>query len=72
VIEAGRPAVRAGRVIGRSGAPRAAGAPSAALERAAAWERGYVVRDFRRIAVVVVITLGLLIASGILLSFTLR
>ena len=70
--EGARPAVRAGRFIARSGAPRAAGAPSASLERAAALERAYVVRDFRRIAVVVAISVGLLIASGILLNFTLR
>jgi len=70
--EGARSAVRAGRFIARSGAARAAGAPSASLERAAALERAYVVRDFRRIAVVVAISVGLLIASGILLNFTLR
>jgi len=53
----------------RSGTSRAAGAPSAALERAASWERGYVVKDFRRIAIVVVIALALLVASGVILNF---
>jgi len=67
-----RPAVRAGRVIGRTGAGRAVGTPSASLERAAALERAYVVRDFRRIAVVIAISLGLLVASGVLLNVTLR
>jgi len=52
----------------RSGTSRAVGAPSAALERAASWERGYVVKDFRRIAIVVVIALALLIASGVVLN----
>ncbi|TMC78633.1 MAG: hypothetical protein E6J09_04255 [Chloroflexi bacterium] len=53
----------------RSGTSRAAGAPSAALERAASWERGYVVKDFRRIAIVIVIALALLVASGVILNF---
>jgi hypothetical protein len=44
------------------------GAPSQGLERAAAWERGYVTKDFRRMSVVVVIALGLLIAAGLLLN----
>ncbi|TME28067.1 MAG: hypothetical protein E6I64_04495 [Chloroflexi bacterium] len=52
----------------RTGTARAIGAPSGALERAAASERSYVVRDFRRIAVVVVIALALLVASGLVLG----
>ena len=44
------------------------GAPSAGLERAAAWERGYVTKDFRRMAIVVVIALALLIAAGLFLN----
>ncbi len=44
------------------------GAPSASLERAAAWERGYVTKDFRRMAIVVVIALALLIAAGLFLN----
>jgi hypothetical protein len=55
------------RYASRSGTPRAIGAASAALERAAALERGYVVKDFRRIAIVVVIALVLLIAIGLAL-----
>ena len=70
--EAARPAVRAGRVVARTGAPRASGAPSTSLERAAALERGYVMRDFRRIGVVVAISVGLLVASGVVLNYTLR
>ena len=44
------------------------GAPSQGLERAAAWERGYVTKDFRRMAVVVVIALALLVAAGLFLN----
>lgn len=44
------------------------GAPSASLERAAAWERGYVTKDFRRMAIVVVIALALLVVAGIVLN----
>jgi len=44
------------------------GAPSPALERAAAWERGYVMKDFRRMAIVVVIAIALLVAAGLLLN----
>jgi len=57
------------RYSSRGGTSRAAGAPSAALERAASWERGYVVKDFRRIAIVVVIAIALLVASGVVLNF---
>jgi hypothetical protein len=68
--ESPRPAVtsRTTRYASRSGTSRAVGAPSAALERAAAWERGYVTKDFRRMAIVVVIALALLVAAGLLLN----
>ena len=52
----------------RSGTSRAVGAPSPSLERAAAWERGYVTKDFRRMAIVVVIAIALLVAAGLLLN----
>jgi hypothetical protein len=52
----------------RSGTSRAVGAPSSSLERAAAWERGYVTKDFRRMGIVVLIALALLVAAGILLN----
>ena len=65
-----RPAApaRTTRYGSRSGTSRAVGAPSPSLERAAAWERGYVTKDFRRMAIVVVIALALLIAAGLLLN----
>jgi hypothetical protein len=68
--ETSRPAVttRTTRYASRSGTSRAVGAPSAALERAAAWERGYVTKDFRRMAIVVVIALALLVAAGLFLN----
>ena len=70
VREPARTAVaRPQRYGSRSGTSRAVGAPSAALERAASWERGYVVKDFRRIAIVIVIALALLVASGVILNF---
>jgi hypothetical protein len=56
------------RYASRSGTSRAVGAPSAALERAAGWERGYVIKDFRRVVIVVIIALGLLVASGLALN----
>jgi hypothetical protein len=62
------PSARATRYGSRSGTSRAVGAPSASLERAAAWERGYVTKDFRRMAIVVVIALVLLIAAGLILN----
>ena len=48
------------------------GEPSPSLERAAALERAYVVRDSRRIGIVTAIAVGLLVVLGILLNFTLR
>jgi hypothetical protein len=62
------PSARAIRYGSRSGTSRAVGAPSASLERAAAWERGYVTKDFRRMAIVVAIALVLLIAAGLILN----
>ena len=56
------------RYASRTGTSRAVGAPSPALERAAGWERGFVLKDFRRMAVVVVIALALLVASGVILN----
>lgn len=44
------------------------GAPSQGLERAAAWERGYVTKDFRRMAIVVVIAMAILVAAGVILN----
>jgi hypothetical protein len=59
---------RATRYGSRSGTSRAVGTPSPSLERAAAWERGYVTKDFRRMAIVVVIALALLVAAGLFLN----
>lgn len=68
--EQSRPAAtaRTVRYGSRSGTSRAVGAPSPSLERAAAWERGYVTKDFRRMAIVVVIALALLVAAGLILN----
>jgi hypothetical protein len=55
---------RAGSPI-RPGDARAVGEPSAVLEREAAQERAYVVKDFRRIGLVVAIMLALLVVSDI-------
>jgi hypothetical protein len=65
-----RPATagRTTRYGSRTGTSRAVGAPSQALERAAAWERGYVTKDFRRMAIVVVIAMVLLIVAGVILN----
>lgn len=52
----------------RGGYAKALGAPSATLERAAVMERGFVVKDFRRVGIVVAIALVLLFVSGILES----
>ena len=59
---------RTTRYGSRSGTSRAVGAPSPSLERAAAWERGYVTKDFRRMAIIVVIALALLVAAGLVLN----
>lgn len=47
---------------------RATGEPSAALERAAALERGHVVKDSRRLAISVAAMLALLVASGFVVN----
>jgi hypothetical protein len=56
---------RARGSVARLGYSRAAGAPSAALERASVLERAYVVKDFRRLGITVAIVLALLIAAGL-------
>ncbi|MBM4363363.1 MAG: hypothetical protein FJ104_11830, partial [Deltaproteobacteria bacterium] len=56
----------------RVGIGRAIGPPSAALERAAAAERIFVVKDFKRMGIVVAATLVTLIAAGLLESTFLR
>jgi len=63
---------RGERVRGRSrGAPlppggaHAIGEPSPTLERAAALERAYVVKDFGRLGKVIIAMLVLLVASGV-------
>ncbi len=66
--EPARPAASRVRYGARGGTARAVGPPSQGLERAAASERAYVLRDFRRIAVVVAIALALLVASGLILN----
>lgn len=68
-------ASRPGRARGAPpalGAPRAVGQPSAGLERAATWERTYVLRDFRKLGVVVALMLVLLGLSGIAVGTLLR
>lgn len=60
-----RPAHRPARV-GRSGYSRAVGAPSQSLERAAVMERGFIVKDFRRLGIVVGIGLVVLLIAGVL------
>lgn len=57
---------------GRTGASRAIGDPSPTLQKAAAWERAYVVKDFRRIGVTVAFTLVLLALSGLGVNALLR
>lgn len=54
------------------GAPRAVGAPSSAMQKAAALERAYVVKDFRRIGIVVAAMLLLLVLSGFGINLFLR
>ena len=48
----------------RTGYSRAAGAPSGSLLRAAVIERGFISKDFRRLALVVGIALVLLVVAG--------
>ncbi|MEX2047216.1 MAG: hypothetical protein WEE03_08620 [Chloroflexota bacterium] len=56
---------RARGSVARVGYSRAAGAPSAALERAALAERTFVARDFRRLAITIAVSLVLLVAAGL-------
>jgi hypothetical protein len=63
---------RGPRPSARPGVTRATGAPSAGLERAAAWERTYVVKDFRRLGIVIAAMLALLAASGIAVNQLVR
>ena len=50
----------------RTGYSRAMGTPSGALERAALLERGFISKDFRRLALVVGIAIALLVLFGVL------
>jgi hypothetical protein len=59
---------RARGSVTRLGYSRAAGAPSAALERASLLERAFVAKDFRRLAITVVVSLALLVAAGLVES----
>jgi len=59
---------RARGSVTRLGYSRAAGAPSAALERASLMERAFVAKDFRRLAITVVVSLALLVAAGLVES----
>lgn len=63
---------RASGAAPRLGYSRAAGAPSATLERASLVERLYVVKDLRRLAVTIAIAIVLLIAAGMAQSTFLR
>lgn len=56
----------------RTGYSRAAGAPSAALERSAVMERAFVVKDFRRVGIVVAISLVVLILAGFIEGMIVR
>jgi hypothetical protein len=42
------------------------------LERSAVLERGFIVKDFRRLAIVIGVALALLVVSGVLESVLLR
>jgi hypothetical protein len=52
----------------RLGYSRAAGTPSAALERSSLIERAFVAKDFRRLGITIAIALALLIAAGLIES----
>ena len=58
--------------VSRGGYARALGAPSPSLERAAVLERGFIAKDFRRLAVVIVVALVVLVAAGFLESALLK
>ncbi len=70
--EGARGTSRAGHGPGRAGTSRAIGDPSPTLQKAAAWERAYVVKDFRRIGVTVAFMLVLLALSGFGVNALLR
>jgi hypothetical protein len=57
---------RASGSVTRAGYSRAAGAPSAALERESLVERATVARDFRRLGLTIAIAMLLLIGLGML------
>jgi hypothetical protein len=59
---------RARGSVTRLGYSRAAGTPSAALERASLMERAFVAKDFRRLGITVAIALALLVAAGLVES----
>lgn len=59
---------RARSKVARSGVARAVGEPSASLERAALAERTFVLRDSRRLAIVVAAMMALLVASGFVVN----
>jgi hypothetical protein len=67
-----RPAAHRSVVRSRTGYSRALGDPSASLERAATLERNFIVKDFRRLGLVVGVALALLIVAGVLESALLR
>jgi hypothetical protein len=52
----------------RTGYSRAVGVPSGALQRASVVERGFIVKDFRRLGIVVGIALALLVVAGFVQS----
>lgn len=54
------------------GSAYAVGAPSATLERAAAMERGFVMKDFRRLGLVAGVMLALLVGSAIAVNALVR
>lgn len=53
-------------MVARAGYSRAAGAPSAALQRESLVERATVVKDFRRLGITIAIAMVLLVALGAL------
>ena len=59
---------RARGSVPRLGYSRAAGAPSAALERASLMERAFVAKDFRRLGITVAVALALLVVAGLVES----
>jgi hypothetical protein len=50
----------------RTGYSRAAGVPSGSLERSAVLERNFILKDFRRLSIVVGTALALLIVAGVI------